>query len=83
MTVPLINIGNSKGIRISKQLIEKCGFGDTVELRVQKGRLVISPDRTPRADWEAKFERASAGRPAPALVGEGITNDFDGAEWEW
>jgi antitoxin MazE len=83
MIVPLIKIGNSKGIRIPKQLIEKCGLGDTVELRVEKGVLVISPARTPPADWEAKFDRASADPAAPTLMGEAITNDFDNQEWEW
>jgi antitoxin MazE len=83
MTVRLVKIGNSKGIRIPKPLIEECGLGDTVELRVEKGKLVILPDRPLRADWESRFERDLARRPAPPLLGEGITNDFDNEEWEW
>jgi len=30
MKTQLVQIGNSRGIRIPKPLIEQCGFGDTV-----------------------------------------------------
>jgi antitoxin MazE len=83
MIVPLIKIGSSKGIRIPRHLIEKCGLGDAVELRVEEGKLVILPDRPSRANWASKFERASVRPAAPSLLGEGITNDFDNEEWEW
>ncbi len=52
MIVPLIKIGNSKGIRIPRHLIEKCGLSDTVELRVEEGKLVISPSALSPL-WEA------------------------------
>jgi antitoxin MazE len=69
MTVNLTKIGNSKGIRIPKPLIDECGLGDRVELRVEKGRPVILPE--------------GPVRPAPLLLGDGIANDFDREEWEW
>ena len=48
MKTDLIRIGNSRGLRIPKPLIEQLGLGDKVELRVENDRLVISPERRPR-----------------------------------
>jgi antitoxin MazE len=45
MRTELVRIGNSRGIRIPKPLIQQCGLGDTVELRVENDCLVIAPER--------------------------------------
>ncbi len=42
MKTELVRIGNSRGIRIPKPLIEQCGLGNNVELRVENDSLVIS-----------------------------------------
>jgi len=80
MTVNLVRIGNSKGIRIPKPIIEQCGFGETVRLSVQKGRLIVEPDSPPRSGWAEEFRRNSAGRGQLILDG---ANAFDSQEWEW
>lgn len=38
MITKLISIGNSRGIRIPKPLLDDSGLGDEVELKVKKGR---------------------------------------------
>ena len=83
MKLALVRIGNSRGIRIPKPLIEQCGFGDTVELHVEEDRLVIAPDRSPRQGWKEAF--AAAGSTAhDALLLEGLpANEFDAEEWTW
>jgi antitoxin MazE len=55
MKVELVRIGNSRGIRIPKPVLEQCGFRDTVELRVENDRVVIAPGRTPCEGWEEAF----------------------------
>jgi len=55
MRTNLTRIGNSWGIRIPKPFLEQAGLGSTVELLVEKGRLVIRPDRAPRQGWEEAF----------------------------
>lgn len=83
MKADLIRIGNSRGIRIPKAVIEQCGFDRTVELRVEGRSLVITPGRTVRDGWDEAFERmAEEGDDAP-LLPEGLTNRFDESEWEW
>lgn len=43
MKASIINIGNSKGIRIPKPLLEESGLGSTIELKVKKGEIKIVP----------------------------------------
>ena len=54
----LIQIGNSKGVRIPKVLIEQAGLEGTLELRVVEGGLLISPLRRPRQGWDKAVEAA-------------------------
>jgi len=82
MKVDLIRIGNSRGIRIPKAIIEQCGFGDSVEVRVDRERLVITPDRRPRQGWKESFTKAKS-RVDPLLLGDLPANEFDRDEWTW
>ena len=83
MKTELIRIGNSRGVRIPKTLIEQCGLGEKVDLRVENQRLIISPERQPREDWNEVF-RAAAPVANDELLLEGIpSNRFDEKEWQW
>jgi antitoxin MazE len=57
MDISIINIGNSRGIRLSKTLLEKYNIKDTVELILEKGYIVLKPKSTPRKGWEQSFEK--------------------------
>ena len=41
MITTLISIGNSRGVRIPKPLLNESGLGNEVELRVKKGEIRI------------------------------------------
>ena len=82
MRANLIRIGNSRGIRIPKPLLEQAGLGGKVELLVEKGRLVIRPDRSPRQGWEEAFA-AMAERGDDGVLPGRIANAFDRDEWKW
>ena len=82
MKAELIRIGNSRGIRIPKPLIEQCGFGDEVELRVDKECLIISPERPARQGWEERFCAAGSAAQDEVLLDAGAS-DFDRKEWQW
>jgi antitoxin MazE len=79
----LVRIGNSRGIRIPKPIIEQCRLGDTVDLRVERDRLVISPDRTPREGWDAAFRAAGLAGGDKLLLESLPANKFDREEWQW
>ena len=82
MKAALISIGNSKGIRIPASVIKDCSFGDTLEMRVEDGKLVLEASRSTRSGWDEAFAyMAAAGDDAPLLGEDG--NAFDDAEWTW
>lgn len=59
MKVAPVKIGNSRGVRLPKAVLEQCGFTDEAELTVQKGRIVLAPAaRKPREGWEEAFAGA-------------------------
>jgi antitoxin MazE len=78
----LIRIGNSRGIRIPKPLLEQVGLRDTVQIRAEKGRLVIQPDKVLRQGWAEAF-RAMAERGDDRPLLDQTTNAFDTKEWKW
>lgn len=82
MKLELTRIGNSRGIRIPKPLIEQCGLGDVVELRVSTEGLVITPHRSPRQGWREAFA-ASFHAEQGVLSDHAPTNTFDGQDWKW
>jgi antitoxin MazE len=82
MRVGLVHIGNSRGIRIPKALIDQCGFGETVNLRVERDHLIIAPDRPVRDGWAEAFRRAGTGANDEMLL-DTTPNQFDREEWEW
>ena len=43
MITTLISIGNSRGVRIPKPLLNESGLGNEVELQVRKGEIKIVP----------------------------------------
>jgi antitoxin MazE len=51
MITNLISIGNSKGIRIPKPLLNESGLGEEVEIKVRKGEIKITA--APRKTREA------------------------------
>ena len=68
MITTLIAIGNSRGVRIPKPLINESGLGDEVELKVKKGeiRIVAAPikDRSvPTALLSEKVLESDWNRP--------------------
>lgn len=57
MEVSVIQIGNSKGIRFSKTLLEKYNIKEKVNLILEKGKIIIEPISTPRKGWEESFKK--------------------------
>jgi len=81
MKVDIIPIGNSRGVRIPKAILEQCGFGESAEIAVEHGHLVVRPVSEIRKGWEEAFAQMAERRddqlietPAPA---------FDETEWSW
>ena len=81
MKVPIISIGNSRGIRIPKTMLDQAGLSDVAELTVEKGRLELRPEKKVRDGWEKAFQKMAAAGD-DTLLDAGST-DWDDLEWEW
>jgi len=55
MEVSVVKIGNSRGIRFSKTIIERYNIRDTVEMILDKGHIIIRPLARPRKGWDKAF----------------------------
>lgn len=57
METSIIKIGNSKGLRLSKTILEKYNIKEKVELILEKGQIIIRPIEKPRKDWDIEFKK--------------------------
>lgn len=78
----IVRIGNSRGIRVPKVLLDEAGLPDEVELRAEPGRLVVSAASRPRAGWAAKA-RAMHQRGHDAPLDAPTPTAFDETDWQW
>ena len=82
MKAKIVRIGNSRGIRIPKPLLEEAGLGDQVELRVVDGGIMISAEDGPRTGW-AEAAALARERADNTLLDEVVPTRFDENDWEW
>ncbi len=79
----LIKIGNSRGVRLPKAILEQAGLERDVDIEVRDGAVVLRAAH-PRAGWAAAFADIAANgddfildADAPSLT------SWDEEEWEW
>ena len=82
MKLPIVQIGNSKGLRLPKSLIEQLHFTDEVELEVRADELAIKAIPTVRKDWDIAFQTLHA-KADDLLLDQNLATDWDKTEWEW
>jgi antitoxin MazE len=84
MKTHIVRIGNSRGIRIPKPLLEQTGLRGEVEITADDNSLVIRPIRKPREGWAAAFrEMARNGDDALLDAVPPTLSAWDEDEWEW
>ena len=80
MDLSVVQIGNSKGIRLSKTLLEKYNIRDTVELILEKGYIIIKPKAMPRKGWDKAFKKMHESGDDKALMTD-VFEDENFEEW--
>jgi antitoxin MazE len=81
MEVTVIKIGNSRGIRLSKTLLERYNIRDTVDLILEKGQIIIKPLSRPRKGWDKAFMEMNANGDDTLLIND-IFEDENIEEWK-
>jgi antitoxin MazE len=80
MEASIIKIGNSKGLRLSKTIIEKYNIKDKVELILEKGQIILKPISKPRNGWEKEFEKMHLNNDDKLLMSD-VFDDENLEEW--
>ena len=81
MEVSIVKIGNSKGFRLSKTLLEKYHIKDKVELILEKGQIIIKPIAEPRKGWDASFKEMHDNGDDQLLLGD-MFEDENLEDWQ-
>ena len=80
MDISVVQIGNSKGIRLSKTLLEKYKKKKKIELILEKGYIILKPKANPRKGWEKAFEKMHENQDDKPLMAD-IFEDENFEEW--
>jgi antitoxin MazE len=84
MRTAVRRMGNSQGVIIPKPLLAEIGVktGDALDMKVERGKIVIAPTkRKPRQGW-ADAGKALAAAGEGGLVWPEFGNDWD-KDWTW
>lgn len=82
MKASLVQIGNSRGVRIPKAFLEQAGLRDEIEIEVRGSQVVIRPANHPRAGWDESF--ATMARLGDDHLLDSLeTSKWDESEWVW
>jgi antitoxin MazE len=82
MKAHIVRIGNSRGIRLPKTLLQESQLEDEVELQAEPGRILISKTAKPRTGWAEAAQRMRE-RDEDRLLDQPTSTRFDKEEWTW
>ena len=78
----VIEIGNSRGVRIPKPMLEASGIDGEVTISIVGSELVVRSIESPRSGWEEQL-REMVATEGDLPVDESAASRFDEEEWEW
>ena len=85
MRASVVPIGNSRGVRLPKVVLEQCHIANEVELTVSRRRIILSPvppkAKRPRAGWAEAFARLAAEDGDKLLLDAAY--DAPVKDWQW
>jgi antitoxin MazE len=79
----IVRIGNSKGVRIPKPLLEQTGLVGEVEIEARQDSLLIQAVKKPRAWWSSAFREMALADDDQIIDNVQDLSSFDKDEWEW
>ena len=77
MELAVIRIGNSKGIRLSKTILDRYNIKEKVELVFEEEGIVLKPVRLPRQGWEDKLKEMHQTGDDNLLIPDVSDEDID------
>ena len=85
MITRVVKIGNSRGIRIPKSLINESGLTEVVELELGNGQIIIKSIARIRENWDTAFKQMAINKDDVLMEPKTQYNasNWDKEEWEW
>lgn len=80
MEVSIIKIGNSKGLRLNKAILDKYNIKDKVELILEKGQIILKPLAEPRKGWDKAFKKMHENKDDQLFMDD-VFEDENFEEW--
>ena len=80
MHVLIIKIGNSKGLRLSKSILDQYQISEQVELIMKEDHIILKPIKKPRQDWSESFESMAKSGDDTLLIDD-VFLDENPDEW--
>jgi antitoxin MazE len=83
MKARIIRIGNSRGIRLPKAVLEHAHLTGEVRIDAEPNQIIIRAAHIPREGWEEAF-RLMADRGDDTFTDEPVSlTAFDEVQWKW
>ena len=81
MKTKIIQIGNSKGLRLSKTILEKYEINEAVDLILRKDYIELRPIKNPREGWADAFKKMHENGDDELLIDD-LFQDEQLDEWK-
>jgi antitoxin MazE len=80
MEISIIKIGNSKGFRLTKEILERYNIKDRVQVILEKGQIILRPVNSPRKGWDKAFKQMHESGDDQLLMDD-VFEDENFEEW--
>lgn len=82
MKINIVPIGNSKGVRIPKAVLQQCRLDKCADMEVKNCQIIIKAHKEkPRKNWEKAFEEMRKNKDDSLIIADDI--DLDIQDWSW
>ncbi len=80
MQARLISIGNSRGVRLPKAVVEQAGLTDKLDIKVSGDAVIIRSTKRPRENWDLAAAACHQSGEDQLRDWDATAADFEG-EW--
>jgi antitoxin MazE len=85
MITKVVKIGNSRGIRIPKSVIQDSGLTEEVEIEIGDGQIIVKSLSANRANWDSAFKKMAKNNDDVLMEPKSSyeATSWDKEEWDW
>jgi antitoxin MazE len=80
--IQIVAIGNSKGIRLPKAILQKYGFSETLLLEETEQGILLRKIETPKLSWEETYREMATEQEDWSDFESTVLDGLDGDEFE-